>query len=122
MGFDVDEPPSLDRFISIERIRELNDENSKLELDIALPAKEITSDDIPIRSSPLACTWKENPYLSYDDFIPIFEQVRMDTQNMSCDLDVSIFDISDLLEKMDKEEDPLLESLDGESEDEDSTF
>ena len=116
LGYDEEEPPSLERFISFERIRELNEENSKLEFEIVCSAQEITPEDIPIRSSPLACTWKENPYWSYDDFVATFEQVRLDTQEVSCDVDMSIFDMSDLIEKMNLEEDDLLESSDEEDE------
>ena len=119
MGFDLDTPPSLERFISAERIQELNEENARLELEIALPANEITDDDIPIQATPLACTWRENPYWSYDDFISVFEQVRIDTQEVSCDVDESVFDINAMIEKMDREEDDLLQDQEYSSSEED---
>jgi hypothetical protein len=96
--------PSLTDYISSKRLSDVTQEISRLKMEHAQPARQISAQDIPVKVTTLACVWKENKWFRREELQSIFHEVLSETQNMSADVDESIFED---IQKMDAEDDDL---------------
>lgn len=112
----LDREPELTDYISAERLAAITQEISRRRVELGRQPRQISASDIPVKATPIACTWRANDWFSREELVAIFKDVLVTTQTMSADVDENVFaNIDELIEEMDAAEDNLESELASES-------
>ena len=92
----TDVRPEREDYVSGAKLESIQRVITKLSNRMGRSPKLIDERDIPITFRPSVYTWKENPYVSYEAFLKVFDDILEMTQSTPVEFDPKDFEIEDI--------------------------